>query len=160
MAAVAVAWSRRSVRDAPRPAVPPPGRLLALALVPLALALVVTGAFVTAAGPHSGGADIGRLGDLEDAVYVHVRVTAAFGIAFLALLVGALYGTGDRLRASVVASSVLVLLVQMVVGEMQWREQLPWWLVLLHVTLATLVWTGVVALAALLRTRPAARAPP
>ena len=33
----------------------------------------------------------------------------------------------------------------MIVGETQYREQLPWWLVLVHVTLATLVWAGVVA---------------
>jgi hypothetical protein len=33
----------------------------------------------------------------------------------------------------------------------QWRNQLPWELVLGHVTLATLVWTGVVALAVVLR---------
>ena len=161
LAVALVVATERWLRDAPRPAVAGWVELLALALVPLGLALVVTGAFVTAAGPHSGGADIERLGDLEDAVYVHVRVTAVFGVAFLALL-AALFRTRDRLRAeSVVAGLVLlVLLVQMVVGELQWRNELPWWLVLFHVTLATLVWAGVVALAALLRTRPAAPAPP
>ena len=40
-----------------------------------------------------------------------------------------------------------LLLVQMAVGEMQWRKHLPWWLVLVHVTLATAIWIGVVALA-------------
>ena len=107
---------------------------------------------VTAAGPHSGGEDIERLGDLENAMWVHVRVSAAFGVAFLAL-VAALQRFRDRARGTaLLAGGVLaLLLVQMVVGEVQWRNQLPWELVLGHVTLATLVWTGVVALAVVLR---------
>jgi heme A synthase len=44
----------------------------------------------------------------------------------------------------------------MTIGDIQWREHLPWPLVLVHVTFATAVWVGVVALAArlLLRSRP------
>jgi heme A synthase len=34
----------------------------------------------------------------------------------------------------------------MAVGELQWRNQLPWWLVLIHVGLAALVWAWTVAL--------------
>jgi heme A synthase len=49
-----------------------------------------------------------------------------------------------------------LLVVQMVVGEIQWRNQLPWWLVLVHVVLATAVWGGMVTLAALLRPGPRA----
>ena len=41
--------------------------------------------------------------------------------------------------------------IQMAVGETQWRNHLPWWLVLIHVVLATGVWTGIVAIAALVR---------
>jgi heme A synthase len=55
------------------------------------------------------------------------------------------------------AAGVLgVLLAQMTVGDIQWRTELPWGLVLVHVTLATTVWAGVVALAArlILRSRP------
>jgi hypothetical protein len=43
----------------------------------------------------------------------------------------------------------------MLVGEVQWRNQLPWWLVLIHVALATAVWAGVVALATLLHSASA-----
>jgi heme a synthase len=136
---------------------------LAVALVPVALVLVVTGAFVTAAGPHSGGAEIDRLGRLEDAVYVHVRATAVFGVGFL-VVVAALLKRRMRARLeSALAGGVLVLLLlQMVVGELQWRNQLPWWLVLIHVALATGVWAGVVALATLVhgvRARPRTAAP-
>jgi cytochrome c oxidase assembly protein subunit 15 len=59
---------------------------LALALVPAAAALVVSGTLVTAAGPHSGGEEIVRFGNLVEAVHIHIGATAVFGIAFLALL--------------------------------------------------------------------------
>jgi heme A synthase len=42
-----------------------------------------------------------------------------------------------------------VLLVQMGLGELQWRTHLPWGLVLVHVFLAATVWVGTVALATL-----------
>jgi len=139
------------------PAATVPGWLpwLALSLLPAALVLVVTGAFVTAAGPHSGGSDIERLGNVLDAVYVHVRATAVFGVGFL-LLVIALLRHRTRVRgALVLAAGVLGLLVlQMGVGEIQWRNGLPWGLVLVHVALATAVWAGVVAVAARLWSHP------
>lgn len=123
---------------------------LAVALVPLILGLVVSGAFVTAAGPHSGGEDIPRFGDLETAAYIHVRVTAAFGIGFLVLL-AALWRGRAPLRVELrLAGAVLAALVgQMIVGEIQWRNHLvPWWLILVHVTLATAVFAGMTLLAA------------
>jgi heme a synthase len=130
-------------------------RRLVLALVPVALVVVVTGAFATAAGPHSGGAEIERLGVLVDSVYVHVRATAAFGIGLLALL-AALWQARSVARTELkLAVGVLgLLLVQMAVGEIQWRNALPWGLVLVHVGLATAVWAGVVAIAARLLARP------
>lgn len=124
---------------------------LALALVPVTLVVVVTGAFVTAAGPHSGGEGIERVGNLEDAIYVHVRATAVFGVAFLVLVAAVLRRRARLSVAAALAPVVLVLvLLQMVVGEIQWRNQLPWWLVLVHVMLATAIWMGIVALAAVL----------
>ena len=41
---------------------------------------------------------------------------------------------------------LVLLLVQMSVGELQWRNQLPWWLVLIHVGLAAAVWAWTVGL--------------
>jgi cytochrome c oxidase assembly protein subunit 15 len=122
---------------------------LALALVPSALALVVSGTLVTAAGPHSGGEDILRVGNLIEAVHIHIGATAVFGITFLAM-VGALLLERARARAELLLAAVILalLLVQMVIGEVQWREGLPWALVLAHVTLATAVWGVVVTLAA------------
>ena len=48
-----------------------------------------------------------------------------------------------------------LLLVQMGIGETQYRTHLPWWLVLIHVAVAGAVWSGIVALASLFR-RPLA----
>jgi heme a synthase len=130
---------------------------LALVLVPSALALVVTGTLVTAAGPHSGGEDIKRYGLLPDALHMHVGATAVFGIAYLGLVAALLWERGRARTELLLAGGILaVLLAQMTVGDVQWRTQLPWGLVLVHVALATALWSGIVALAArlLLRSRP------
>ena len=43
----------------------------------------------------------------------------------------------------------MLLLVQMGLGDLQYRTHLPWGLVLTHVALSAAVWAGVVALVAL-----------
>jgi cytochrome c oxidase assembly protein subunit 15 len=123
-------------------------RLAGLVLVGACSILVVTGTLSTAAGPHPGdSAEIDRFWNLLDAVWLHVRATAAFGICFLLLLVWLLR---HRARVGVLAPAAVVLLalllVQMAVGELQWRNQLPWWLVLIHVGLAGAVWAWTVGL--------------
>jgi heme a synthase len=148
------AWGFERGRAAPIGA--PWLRRLAIVLSLAALAVVVTGAFVTAAGPHSGGDAIERLGSPVTAVWIHVRATAAFGIAFL-LTLGYLATYRRRAPVLFVASLGLLalVLVQVAVGETQYRTQLPWWLVLVHVVLAAGIWAGSVALAALFHRPPA-----
>jgi cytochrome c oxidase assembly protein subunit 15 len=135
------AWSNATGLAAP--VVPRWLRLVAVAGVVACAAMVVTGAVATASGPHPGAdQDVHRLGlGIRDAVYVHVRATAVFGIGLL--LVG-----WQLLRARKAAPGVVrlalvllgVLLVQMLVGEIQYRKALPWGLVLVHVTLAATIW--------------------
>ena len=55
--------------------------------------------------------------------------------------------------ASVLAGLVLV---QMALGDIQYRTHLPWWLVLFHVAVAATVWAGTVALVTLMWRPPAA----
>jgi heme a synthase len=124
-------------------------RLLAAACVPACLVLVVTGAVATASGPHSGGEDVRRLGiEIVDAVYVHVRATAIYGIG---LLVVGWWLLRNRAAAPGIVRLGLVLLVvllgQMAVGEIQYRNALPWGLVLVHVLLAAAIWTLTVVVA-------------
>jgi cytochrome c oxidase assembly protein subunit 15 len=128
--------------------VPKELRWAGVALVAACLGLVVSGTFSTAAGPHSGDADVvERLWHLDDAVYLHVRITAVFGALFLfvlGLLAARRHLAPRLLRFALVLLGVLVL--QMAVGELQWRLELPWGIVAVHVALAAAVWTLTVAL--------------
>ncbi len=128
--------------------VPRPLAWLSLALLPIGLVAIVTGVFVTAAGPHSGGEDIRRLGNLQDAIYVHVRATAVFGVCFLLLLV-LLIRLRQHARSELLIATValVLLLAQMAIGEYQWRNRLPWQIVLVHVALGSAIWGSLVTLA-------------
>lgn len=133
------------------------GIVLALAC----LGLVVTGTLVTGAGPHSGDPDvIDRIWTLPDALYVHVRITALFGCVFLFVLgyIVARRSLSPRLFRFALAL-LAVLLAQMAVGELQWRLELPWGIVAVHVALAAAVWMLTVALAAMLWRPPRWLAP-
>ena len=118
--------------------------------------LVVSGTIVTASGPHPGGQDVRRLSAFDPAIHWHVRAAAAFGITFLALLAWAWRRRDWTFGAALAVLALL--LAQMAVGEIQYRTQLPWGLVLVHVTLAAAVWAAAFALVASLwraRTRDA-----
>jgi cytochrome c oxidase assembly protein subunit 15 len=123
-------------------------RWASLVLAVAACGLVVTGAFATASGPHPGAKkEIKRIFTVEGTVYVHVRLTAVFGIVFLLTLLAIAWRRQWRLLA--LAGGLLgLLLVQMAVGEIQYRRGLPWWLVLIHVSLAAAVWAGTAVLVA------------
>jgi cytochrome c oxidase assembly protein subunit 15 len=130
--------------------------------LPTCAALLVTGAVATASGPHPGSnADVKRLGlTITDTVYVHVRVAAAFGIGVL--VVGWFL---SRMRTNypglfrIWAVLLGLVVAQAIVGEIQYRNALPWGLVLVHVSLAALIWAFTLAIAyGLWRTpRPLAR---
>ena len=114
-------------------------------------ALVVSGTFATAAGPHSGGGKhIDRFATLKPVVYAHAVVVAVF-LAALLFSLGYLAARRERSPRLLVGGLVVLglLLVQMVIGEIQWRTHLPWGVVLAHVLLASTVWAGTVALATL-----------
>jgi heme a synthase len=125
-------------------------KVVTLLGIPACAVLVVTGAVATASGPHPGAdEDVKRLGlEIADTVQVHVWVAGAFGIGVLAVgfflwrlrgrYPGLVWLWGDL---------VGVLAAQAVVGEIQYRNALPWGLVLVHVFLAAAIWALAVALA-------------
>ncbi len=126
--------------------------------LPLCAALVVTGAVATASGPHPGAdEDVERLGlGIAETVYWHVRVAAVFGIGVLVL--GALLMRSRREAPGVFlvwGALVAALVAQAIVGEVQYRNALPWGLVLVHVVLAATIWTLTVATAIVLSRPPA-----
>jgi len=149
------AWSHH--RGLAPPAGPSWLRTVAAVGVAACAVLVVTGTVATASGPHSGGEDIRRLGlSVNDTIYVHVRATAVYGLGLL--VVGVFLW---RLRAELpgIARGGLlllgVLLVQMAVGEIQYRNALPWWLVAIHVSLAATIWVLTIGIAWALQRPPA-----
>lgn len=135
--------------------------LIGAAGLPAVTALVVTGAVATASGPHSGSEEsVQRLGlTIADTVYVHVRVSAVFGIGFL--LCGWALGRVRRAYPGILRLWLLLLVplvVQAILGEVQYRNALPWGLVLAHVLLAATIWVLTLVIAYVLWRPPAALA--
>jgi cytochrome c oxidase assembly protein subunit 15 len=155
--AVVVAVEALGLRDGRSPPIVPRElRLLALVFAAAGFVLIVSGTFATAAGPHSGGGEhIDRFGELDATVYLHGAVVGIFLLSFL-FAIGYLAAYRDRSPAlfRLGLGVLALLLVQMGIGELQWRTKLPWELVLVHVVLAAAVWAGTVALAALLHRPP------
>jgi heme a synthase len=142
------------------PLVPEELRRLAPFLAAAAFALVVSGTFATAAGPHSGGDRVTRFGRLDVMLVVHAGAVAVFG---LGLVFGVGYLAARRASSPrlfrLAAGLVGLVVVQMGLGELQYRTHLPWWLVLIHVSLAAAVWATTVALVTLVRRPLASLAP-
>jgi heme a synthase len=150
------AWS--NARGLGAPVGPHWLRVLALVGVGVCAVMVVTGAVATASGPHPGAdSDVERLGlEIRDTVYVHVRAAAVYGLGFLFLGWQLLRSRSEAARVLRLAGTLLVVLVaQMVVGEVQYRNALPWGLVLVHVALAATIWALTVAIAYALWRPPA-----
>ncbi len=88
---------------------------------------------------------------------MHVRATAVFGIGFL--IVGFFLWRLRRELPGIARAGLLlfaILVTQMIVGEVQYRNALPWWLVVIHVSLAATIWSLTVAIAYALQRPPAA----
>jgi heme a synthase len=150
--AVVIAVEAVGLRDGRSPPIVPLElRRLAIVFTAAGFALVVSGTFATAAGPHSGGGEhVDRFGSLEPTVYVHGVFVGLFLVSFL-LAIGYLAAYRDRSPAlfRVALVTLGLLLVQIGVGELQWRTKLPWEIVLAHVAIAAAVWAGTVTLATL-----------
>jgi cytochrome c oxidase assembly protein subunit 15 len=137
-------------------------RRLGVVVAGAALALLVTGTLATAGGPHSGGgaAHVDRLWRLQPLLYVHAAAVAVFGVGLIFVL-GYLAARRERSpRLFLLGAAVLgLLVVQMIIGEVQYRTHLPWPLVLVHVGLAAAVWALLVAFVTALWRPPMAIAP-
>jgi cytochrome c oxidase assembly protein subunit 15 len=130
------------------PLVPLELRRLSLLVAGAALALLVTGTLATAGGPHSGGGaeHVDRLWRLQPLIYLHAGSVAVFGLG-LVFVLGYLAARRERAQwlFAFGAAVVGLLVVQMIVGEIQYRTHLPWPVVLAHVGLAGAVWAFLVA---------------
>lgn len=121
---------------------------MALIVLTAAAGTLCTGVLVTAAGPHSGDDDVlRRFGDLPEAARIHVRI--AIGFVLLALLLVAWLWrerVGGPLVRRLAIAFVPLMLLQVGVGEYQYRNGLPEEVVGVHVSLAALVWAVAVAI--------------
>jgi cytochrome c oxidase assembly protein subunit 15 len=127
-------------------------RVGSAALLVAVSVLVVSGTVATAAGrfPGSNGTQVvPRLGSFYPSVYWHVRAVAAFGIVFLVL---AGWAWLQRLRFPWLLRGCVgllaILVVQMGIGEVQYRTygSVPWWVVVIHVATAALLFAWTVGL--------------
>ena len=152
-AVVLVLESYAALAGRAEPVVPLELRRFALVVAGAALALLVTGTLATAGGPHSGGGaeHVDRLWRLQPLIYVHAGAVAVFGLG-LVFLLGYLAARRERApRLFAFGAAVLgLLVVQMILGEIQYRTHLPWPLVLAHVGLAGAVWALLAAFVTIL----------
>ena len=116
--------------------------------------LVVSGTLATAAGKYpgsSGDTRVHRLGSFQPSVALHVRAVGAFGIVFLVLAAWP-WRNRERFPWLLRGCGLLlaILLGQMVIGEIQYRtySDVPWWVVLIHVTVAAALFAWTVGLVA------------
>jgi heme A synthase len=134
--------ARRQEHGAAAPLVPTLVGRLGLVMLLAATVLIVTGAVSTASGPHPGANnDVRRLFTVEGTVYVHVRATAVYGVIFAGLIGVLVLRRAVTSRLLLSSLGLLVLLGgQMAVGEIQYRNGLVWWHVLIHVSLSGAIW--------------------
>jgi heme a synthase len=135
-------------------------RLAGLAIATACFLLLASGTIATAAGPHSGGKDVYRLWRLHPALLLHGTAVAVLGCSLM-FLIGYLFARRSTIGPHYAEGAValaLLLLVQMAIGDIQYRTHLPWGLVLVHVAAAATVWAATVAFVTLMW-RPLARSP-
>jgi cytochrome c oxidase assembly protein subunit 15 len=115
------------------------------------LVLVTTGAFVTAAGPHAGASDrpIERLGNFYDAAWVHVRGAVTFSVVLVVVAVLLWRRARGSLAQRLSLAGVVLTLCQLVVGEYQYRNGLPWGVIAVHVAIAATLVVTVVTIASM-----------
>jgi cytochrome c oxidase assembly protein subunit 15 len=139
----------------PRPLVSGRLRALALALVPLAVVVLVLGVITTGAGPHSGDDEVGYRFAIDPALMsrVHAGAVWLFAVGVVALTMAALRGTGQTAlrRAAVVLA--IVTAAQGVVGYVQYFTGLPEVLVAVHMLGASLLVVALVDVLVALRQR-------
>ncbi|MEW2496328.1 COX15/CtaA family protein [Streptomyces nodosus] len=154
-----VMWQRTREGDAaPRPLVGKAVRQLVWFLVVAAVLLIAVGTVVTGAGPHAGdSSEVARIEiDWETVAKVHavlawIVVTLTFALWFVLKAVDSPASPLRRTR-----ELFLVLLLQGVLGYVQYFTHLPEVLVGLHMFGSCLVWIGVLRVLLSLRERAGA----
>jgi cytochrome c oxidase assembly protein subunit 15 len=117
-------------------------------LIPLGQLTILAGTIATASGPHAGanGAqlvhrfDFEGTGTLEWVVQRHSVLATVFGLAAIGVWFLLRRPGGDRRALKPLTVVLGLLLLQGVVGGVQWALELPSEIVWVHVSLATITW--------------------
>jgi heme a synthase len=118
------------------------------ALVPLGQLTILAGTIATGSGPHAGEFEgqfverftfMGR-DTLEWVVQRHAVIAAIYGFAAIGVWFYLRRPGGDRRALKPLTVVLLLLLLQGIVGYVQWELELPSEIVWVHVALATLNW--------------------
>ncbi|MBS1844988.1 MAG: COX15/CtaA family protein [Actinobacteria bacterium] len=117
-------------------------------LVPLGQLTILAGTIATGSGPHAGefeGQFVKRFtfeghDTLEWVVQRHAVLAAIYGFAAIGVWFYLRRPGGDRRAVKPLTVVLLLLLLQGVVGYVQWELELPSEIVWVHVALATLNW--------------------
>jgi cytochrome c oxidase assembly protein subunit 15 len=114
--------------------------VLAIVMLVSAAAVIVAGVLTTAGGPFSGAEARGiveRFGNWQLAITVHARGAYVFAALVIALTLWA-----RRTRAGMRDLALLtgIIVIQITIGEIQYRTDLPRGLVLAHIANATIMW--------------------
>ncbi len=122
---------------------------VALGMLATLTAVVVTGVLVTSSGPHSGDPKVIRqFWNISSAAAVHVRVVIAFvgiAVAFLLWMRRNRLVTPQIKRLALTFTPLLV--AQIIIGEYQYRNHMPWQVIAFHVAIAGLLFGTGVAIA-------------
>ncbi|UMG92410.1 COX15/CtaA family protein [Nocardioides sp. TF02-7] len=138
------------LRGPVRTAAAPRARQLAWGAFALGWVVLYLGTVVTGSGPHSGDLDSRRTGlDPQVMSHVHAWVVYALVAVTLALVVVAVRG-GHRHLLHATLALLAVEVAQGVIGFVQYFNDLPEWLVLLHMlgaalTAAVIAWVVLAA---------------
>jgi heme a synthase len=117
-------------------------------LVPLGQLTILAGTIATGSGPHAGefeGQVVKRFdfegaGTLEWVVQRHAVLAAVYGFAAIGVWFYLRRPGGDRRALKPLTVVLLLLLLQGILGYVQWELKLPTEIVWFHVAIATLNW--------------------
>lgn len=131
---IAVAAQNRVAAQFPITIVKPQVQIwLARLLVVTGFVVIVLGVITTGSGPHAGD-DVAVRFELDMANTVRLHADAVW--FFTGLLVANLFLARSKALMKIVA----VVVLQILIGYLQWFTELPWLLVAIHVALAVTLW--------------------
>ena len=153
IAAFALFWRSRPAFEEEQARAEPDRAVLwaARAVTPIGALVVFAGTAATAAGPHAGGSGTGDVvqrlslrgtGTLDWAIRNHAILASILGMTVIGALAYSWWKGAGAPLLKALGAVVVLLVVQGVIGAVQYALELPAELVWVHVCLATCTWVA------------------